>query len=111
MLTLNKRVGFGTFSLVFLLSGILINWDFGNNMIVSHSLFKILGLDLYSNGTDGFHYTFLASVPFWLGAVLVSRRHVNDFGAVVSNRIGEFMLAMSVIVTIIFLVLPIWFTF
>ncbi|MEV5026749.1 hypothetical protein [Paenibacillus sp. LPE1-1-1.1] len=106
-----KRIGYGSLSLFLLLSGFLINWNFGNDLIVSHSLFKIVGLDIYSNGTDGFHYPFLASISFWLAAVLVSKRYVNDFGAVVSNRIGEFMLAISVIVTTIFLILPIWIKF
>lgn len=110
-MAIKKRLGYGSFSLVLLLSGFLINWNFGNDVIVSHTLFKIMGLDLYSNGTDGFHYTFLAPIPFWLAAVLVSKRYVNDFGAAVSNKIGEFMLAISVVVTIIFLILPIWFTF
>lgn len=110
-MAIKKRFGYGSFSLVLLLSGFLINWNFGNGLIVSHSLFKIIGLDIYSNGTDGFHYTFLASIPFWLAAVLVSKRYVNDFGAVMSNKIGEFMLAISVVVTIIFLILPIWIKF
>lgn len=104
-MTIKKRFGYGSLSLVLLFSGFLINWNFGNGLIVSHSLFHIIGLDIYSNGIEAFHYTFLASIPFWLAAVLVSKRYANDFGAVVSNKIGEFMLAISVIATIIFLIL------
>lgn len=108
MLAIQKRVGYGSFSLVLLLAGFLMNWNFESGLIISHSLFKIIGLDLYSNGTDGFNYPILASIPFWLAAVLVSRRFANDFGATISNRIGEFLLAISVIATIFFLLVSLF---
>lgn len=107
-MAIRKDFGYGTFALVLLLFGFLMNWNFGNDFIVSHSLFNILGLDIYSNGTDGFHYPFLASIPFWLAAVFVSKRNGNDFGAVLGGNIGMLMLSISVIVALIFLVLPIW---
>lgn len=106
-----KPLGYGSLSLVLLLSGFLINMKFGNDFNVSQSIFNTIGLDKYSNGTDGFYYPFLLSMPFWIAAVLVSRKHVKDFGAVVSNKIGEFLVAISVIATIIFLILPIWIKF
>ncbi|MDQ0060263.1 hypothetical protein [Paenibacillus harenae] len=101
-----KRMGYGSFSIVLLLLGFSLNWHFDHGFIVSHALFQIIGLDTYSNGTNGFHYPFLASMPFWLAAVLVSKKYANDFGAAVSNRIGELMLALSVFVTTVFLILP-----
>lgn len=110
-MVIKMPLGYGSISLVLLLSGFLINMNLGNDFIVSHFLFKIIGLDLYSNGTDGFHYPFILSIPFWLAAVLVSRRHVKDFGSVVSKQFGELFVAISVIATIIFLILPIWIKF
>lgn len=60
---------------------------------------------------DHFLYSLLASMPFWLATILVSKRNIHDFGAVVSKRIGELLLAISVVVTIIFLILPLWIEF
>ncbi|WP_054023004.1 hypothetical protein [Bacillus sp. FJAT-28004] len=110
-MAIKKPFGYGSLSIIFLLSGFLINYKFGNGFIVTHYLFNIIGLDKYSNGTDGFNYPFLASIPFWLATVLVSKRHINDFGAVVSKMIGEFLLAISMIVTIHFIILSIWIKF
>lgn len=107
-MAIKKPFGYGSLSIVCLLLGFLMNWNFGNDFIISFSLFKIIGLDLYSNGADGFNYPILASIPFWLAAVWVSKRNLNHFGAVVSNKIGEFLLAISMIITIFFLLVQIW---
>jgi len=108
MLAIKKSFGYGSLSIIFLLSGFLINYSFGNGFIVSHYLFNLFGLDQYSNGTDGFNYPFLASIPFWLATVLVSKRNINDYGAAFSKGIGEFLLALSVIISIFFLIVSIW---
>ncbi|HIW31504.1 MAG TPA: hypothetical protein IAA29_01850 [Candidatus Paenibacillus intestinavium] len=105
-MAVRKKIGYGSFALVFLVTGFLIQWKFGNELIISHSLFNVLGLDIYSNGTDGFHYPFLTSIPFWLLALLVSKRNSNDFGTLVSERVSELMLALSVIVIIGVLLIP-----
>lgn len=110
-MAVRKPFGYGSLSMLFLLSGFLINYNFGNGFILTHYLFNLMGLAIHSNGTDGFNYPFLASMPFWLATILVSKRNIHDFGAVVSKRIGELLLAISVVVTIIFLILPIWIEF
>ncbi|MEC0091121.1 hypothetical protein [Paenibacillus macquariensis] len=110
-MSIKKPLGYGSLSLGLICLGILINLKFANELIVSNYLFNLIGLDIYSNVSDGFHYPFLAAIPFWAAAVWVSNKYYNDFGATLSNRLGEFLFTVSVIATILYFVPPMLWKF
>lgn len=71
--------------------------------MISHYLFKLLNLDIYSNGKDGFHIPFMVAIVFWLPAVLISKKYPNDFGTSLSYKVGGFMLVITCTVFTVFL--------
>ncbi|OAB37073.1 hypothetical protein PMSD_09725 [Paenibacillus macquariensis subsp. defensor] len=110
-MSIKKPLGYGSLSLGLICLGILLNLKFAHEFIVSNNLFNLIGLDIYSNMSDGFYYPFLAAIPFWVAAVWVSNKYSNDFGATLSNRLGEFLCTVSVIATVLYFVPPMLWNF
>ena len=104
-MTAKKSFGYGSLSLLILAAGVLFMIELPNQFAISPYLFNLLGVSLYSSANNtGFYLPFMMSIVFWLLAVLVSRKHPNDFGASIGNRIGELMLFLSGIALAAFVV-------
>lgn len=71
--------------------------------MLSHYLFKLFNWDIYTNETDGYHIPFMAAIVFWLPAVIISKKHSNNFGAYFCYRVGGVMLILSIIVFVVYL--------
>jgi len=109
--SIKRPLGYGSLSFVLICLGILLNLKFAHEFILSNYLFNLVGLDLYSNVSDGFYYPFIVAIPFWAAAVWVSNKYSNDFGATLSNRLGEFLFTVSIIATVLYFVPPMLWKF
>ncbi|MCU6710566.1 hypothetical protein M6D81_17880 [Paenibacillus sp. J5C_2022] len=100
-----RPIGYGTLAILLLMMGFLFNWNFSKGFVFSHYLFQLFDLKIYSiENRFGFHLPFMAAIIFWIPAVLVSKKYPNHYGADLSHRLGSFMLAISVIVFVFYLI-------
>ncbi|WP_054974499.1 hypothetical protein [Paenibacillus sp. A3] len=97
-----KKIGFGSLSLIFLISGILISFNFGfnNKNMIGDKIFDFFGLKAWSCDSEGFHYTvilmmILLSISFYLG-----RKYPNDMGAALSKNISIILLIITTLLLI-----------
>ncbi|GKU79374.1 hypothetical protein [Paenibacillus sp. L3-i20] len=100
-----KPIGYGSISLLLLLFGFLFNIPLQNDFKISYLLFNILNLDIYSNGDVGIHYPVVASIIFWIPALLIAKKYPNDYGASISYHFSSllsFLIIFAVVMTTIF---------
>ncbi|MFX3638635.1 MAG: hypothetical protein ACE3L7_08280 [Candidatus Pristimantibacillus sp.] len=100
-MTKSRALGYGSLSFILLIAGFLMT-------SVSKYMFELNGWNLYSNGTEGFHYSFLSALPVWAAAVFFSRKYPRDYGAETSGRFAKLFLTVGVIATFLFLILPLF---
>ncbi|QOS77230.1 hypothetical protein JNUCC31_20780 [Paenibacillus sp. JNUCC31] len=99
MIQQRKPLGVGTLSLLVLAMGFAFNFSWGTEKVqISHYLFNLLDLPIYSNGHQGFHIPFMAAVIFWLSSVLIARKYHSHYGTKVAYKVGGFMLILSVMI-------------
>ena len=89
------RFGIGSFSL--LLTAIGIAWAFSfRGICIGDIVLDFIGINAWSNGNSGTHYTVYYSLAFFIPAFLLGLKRKNDFGAkvgmVISAIIGAFII-------------------
>lgn len=78
MITQRKPLGLGTLSLLVLLMGLAFNFQWGKtNFMISHYLFNLINIPIYSNGTQGLHIPFVVAALFWIPAFLLAKKIVH----------------------------------
>ncbi|MBH5317811.1 hypothetical protein I6N90_08340 [Paenibacillus sp. GSMTC-2017] len=100
-MTEKKQIGYGSLSLVLLVLGFMFNYKFSNDFIVSYSIFHALQLDIYSKGDEGIHYPVLASILFWIPALVVAKKYPNDFGAKLSQLFATMLTFLYTIAVVL----------
>ncbi|MGG1642093.1 hypothetical protein ACIFQM_12550 [Paenibacillus sp. NRS-1782] len=77
-----KKVGWGSLSLLLSLLGMLVSFEFGN-YILGDQLLSLLGLPAWSNPVDntGFHYTLFLSIIFFIPSLIIGFKNPKEFGA------------------------------
>ncbi|MBE0342962.1 hypothetical protein E4V51_20495 [Paenibacillus sp. 28ISP30-2] len=100
-----KKVGWGSLSLLLSLLGMLVSFEFGN-YILGDQLFSLLGLPAWSNRVDntGFHYTLFLSIIFFIPSLIIGFKNPNAFGAMIGRRISIIYLTL-ITVTLLFLII------
>ena len=97
MTTQRKPLGLGTLSLLVLLIGIAFNFQWGTtNFMISHYLFNLINIPIYSNGTQGLHIPFVIAALFWIPAFLIAKNSSRS-GTSVSYNVAGFMLLLCII--------------
>ncbi|NIK21593.1 hypothetical protein FHS17_000760 [Paenibacillus lupini] len=102
-MTIKRSFGSGSFAIVILFMGFLFNFKFQNDFMLSHYLFKLFNWDIYTNKSQGYHIPFMAASVFWLPAVIISKKHPDDFGTALCYKVGGVMLILSIIVFTVYL--------
>ncbi|MDN4600229.1 hypothetical protein P5G61_03240 [Paenibacillus sp. F6_3S_P_1C] len=99
MIIQRKPLGIGTFSLLVLVLGFAFNFPWGPEKFkISHYLFNLLNLPIYSNGHQGFNIPFMVAIIFWLSSFLIARKYHSHYGTKVAYKVGGFMLITSVMI-------------
>ena len=57
LVKVNKKIGFGSLSLLLCVMGILFAFSFGNKGCYGDIILKCIGIKPWSNGSSGIHYT------------------------------------------------------
>lgn len=76
----NKELGIGTISLVLCILGILFGISF-RNVCIGDYMLNGIGLNAWSNGNSGMHYTIYYSLLFFIPSFLIGLNHKNHFGS------------------------------
>ena len=63
---INKKIGIGSISLLLCIMGIIFSFNFGNRVCYGDVILKYMGLNPWSNGDNGTHYTLLYSLIFFI---------------------------------------------
>lgn len=102
MTTQRKPLGFGTLSLLVLTMGLAFNFPWGKaNFMISHYLFNLINMPIYSSGTQGLHIPFIVAALFWIPAFLIAKKYRAHFGTSVARNVAAFMLVFCIIGPII----------
>ncbi|MEK3706573.1 hypothetical protein MKY87_21255 [Paenibacillus sp. FSL R7-0198] len=102
MTTQRKPLGLGTLSLLVLLMGLAFNFPWGKaNFMISHYLFNLINMPIYSNGTQGLHIPFVVAALFWIPTFLIAKKYRAHFGTSVARNVAAFMLVFCIIGPII----------
>ncbi|TKH44713.1 hypothetical protein C1I60_09640 [Paenibacillus terrae] len=100
-----KKVGWGSLSLLLSLLGMLVSFEFGN-YILGDQLLSLLGLPAWSNRVNntGFHYTFFLSIIFFIPSLIIGYKNPKAFGAEMGKLVSSIYLTL-ITVTLLFLII------
>jgi hypothetical protein len=99
-----KKIGWGTLSLLLALLGMAVSFEFGNYLF-GDQLLSFLGLPAWSNvDNTGFHYTFLLSIIFFVPSLIIGYKNPNDFGAFIGKWVSSIYLFLIFISLLFFMI-------
>ncbi|MDQ0494747.1 hypothetical protein [Paenibacillus brasilensis] len=98
-----KKIGWGTLSLLLALLGMAVSFEFGN-YILGDQLLSFLGLPAWSNvDNTRFHYTFFLSSIFFAPSLIIGYKNPNEFGAFIGKWISSIYLFLIIISLLFFI--------
>ncbi|WP_226002036.1 hypothetical protein [Paenibacillus sp. BJ-4] len=98
-----KKIGWGTLSLVLALLGMAVSFEFGN-YIFGDQLLSLLGLPAWSNvNNTGFHYTLFLSSIFFTPSLIIGYKNPSEFGALIGKRVSSIYLFLMIISLLFFI--------
>lgn len=101
----HKKIGFGSLSLLLFICGILFSISFSNGESYGDSILRSIGLNPWSNGNSGVHYTIFYSLIFYIGALILGYEFKNDLGAKLGRTLS-FITIIFISVSVIFITQP-----
>lgn len=94
MSKINKKIGFGSLSLLLCIIGILFSFSFGNKGSLGDVIINFLGLRAWSHGNRGEHYTIYYTFIFFIPSIILGFKFKDDLGAKLGKMISFIMLAI-----------------
>lgn len=94
MENLKHKIGRGSFSIILLILGLGFSMPFSNGICIGDYIVRVLGLEAWSEGNGGIHYTLFYSMIFFLPAWYLGDKYREDYGAEVGR-------GMSLIFTVL----------
>lgn len=98
-----KKIGLGSISLLLFIFGILFSISFGNRESFGDNIFRFLGLNPWSNGDTGLHYTIFYSLIFYIPALILGYKFKNDLGAKLGKSLSLITIILLLIITLFFI--------
>ncbi|MBE0338081.1 hypothetical protein [Paenibacillus sp. 23TSA30-6] len=100
-----KKVGWGSLSLLLSLLGMLVSFEFGN-YILGDQLLSLLGLPAWSNSVDntGFHYTIFLSSIFFIPSLIIGYKNPKAFGAEMGKLVSSIYLTLITVTLLFFII-------
>lgn len=90
-------------SLVIFIVGLLFSVSIGKYDAIGDHVLRSIGVNPWSNGETGLHYTVFYSLVFYIPALIIGYKFKNDWGAKV-GRILSTIMVVSILVTLLFFV-------
>lgn len=87
----NRKIGFGSLSLLLWIMGILFSFSFGSQGAIGDRIVEIIGLRAWSNIDTGTHYTVFYSFIFFIPSLILANQYKEDIGAKLGGRLSLFM--------------------
>ncbi len=89
-----KNVGWGTLSPLFVLVGLILSISVGTHEAYGDKIIRMLGLDAWSNGDDGVHYTLYYLFIFYIPALILGLKFKEHFGATLGKNLSLCIVAI-----------------
>lgn len=99
----NKRVGLGSISFLLCIIGILFGVSFRDKRSYGDIVLKFIGLNPWSNGNNGLHYTVFYSLIFFIPALIIGHKFKNSLGATV-GKIISLIMSILILFSLLFIV-------
>ncbi|WP_291648346.1 DUF1835 domain-containing protein [Clostridium sp.] len=93
-----KLPSYMKFSLILSILGILFTFSFSNKVCYGDIILKYIGLNPWSNGNSGTHYTVLYSLIFFIPSFILGYKFKNDYGVKAGRIISFIMITLIIIV-------------
>ena len=97
LVKVNKKIGFGSLSLLLCVMGILFSFSFGNKGCYGDIILRFIGIQPWSNGSRGIHYTLFYSSIFFIPSFIVGYKFKDDLGATLGKIISSIILIFTII--------------
>lgn len=94
----NKKIGIGSISLLLCAMGILFAFSFGDRGCYGDIILKFIGLNAWSNGSNGIHYTIFYSLIFFIPSFIVGYKFKSNLGAALGKILSLIMLILIIMV-------------
>ncbi|ARF14691.1 hypothetical protein [Sporosarcina ureae] len=98
-----KKLGLGSLSLLIFVLGLLFSVSIGKYDAIGDHVLRFIGVNPWSNGGTGLHYTIFYSLVFYIPALLIGYKFKDDLGAKVGRNLSM-ILVVSILVTLLFFV-------
>ncbi|KAB2336340.1 hypothetical protein F7731_12720 [Cytobacillus depressus] len=95
---LRKRLGLGSISLLLFVIGLLFSFSFGKHGALGDTILRFVGLNPWSNGETGLHYTMFYSLIFYIPAWIIGNKFKSDLGA----KTGKILSVIMIVLTLLF---------
>jgi|SRR5699024_1079282 len=98
----SKRIGIGSISLLLFACGLLFSLSFGEYGSIGDSILRFIGLNPWSNGDTGLHYTLIYSLVFFIPAFIIGYKFKDDFGAKMGKSLSLFAVVFLSVLFVFF---------
>lgn len=99
----NKKVGPGSLSLLLCIIGILFSFSFKNKGAYGDDILNFIGLQSWSNGDTGIHYTVFYSLIFFITSISLGYKYKKNLGAKLGKTISLVISILIILVSIFFM--------
>ena len=96
----SKKIGLGSISLLLFIFGIIFSFSFGNREAFGDSILRLFGVNPWSNGDTGLHYTIFYSLIFYIAALILGYKFKNDLGAKLGKTLSWIAIITILLVTL-----------
>lgn len=103
---LKKKIGVGSTSILLFIAGLLFSFNFNNGVCFGDSILNYLGLNAWSKGTQGTHYTIFYSSIFFILSVIIGHKFKEDFG----SKLGKILSSIILIIMLIIIIFSVFFS-
>ncbi|WP_411738515.1 hypothetical protein [Peribacillus sp. S4] len=94
----HKKLGLGSLSLLLFLLGLLFSFSFGKYGAFGDHILRFIGIDPWSNGDTGLHYTIFYALIFYIPGLMVGYKFKNDWGAKTGENLSLILVILVVLV-------------
>ena len=95
----NKKIGLGSVSLLLCILGILFTFSFGGKGRYGDLILDSFGLEAWSNGNSGLHYTIFYSLLFFTPSTILGFIFKNNLGASLGKIISLIMCILIILMS------------
>lgn len=100
---IRHKIGFGSISLIMFILGLLFSFSFGKYGALGDTILHFIGLNPWSNGDTGLHYTLSYSLVFFIPALIIGYKFTDDFGAKIGKKLSLFAVIFLSVLSIFFI--------